>query len=314
MQIFSGKTFNFGRYLLISAFIVFLYGCASLSRGQLAAVKSFTDSCDSLDKYPGAFFEEMAQIRAARGLYFSASLGDAQNRLLELNSIYDGLVKDKQLAGKANLSWEILNSYQRALKILAGAARWEDASREFRTVGRKLDSLIYRYNRSDFTKNLLPTGIGRTAGRAAGITAMIFIKRAQSRAIKKFVAQGDALVSGVVFELVQALKNPQVTFLIENERKGLDINYISYLRKSGTHANSLNDDKYFLSLKERTEKLTYIRGGIISSANRLAKAHNRLAIEFTRRKKVGELFTELLEFEKEVSALTKDYNNIIIPK
>ncbi|MHC1779058.1 MAG: hypothetical protein AB9922_02340 [Bacteroidales bacterium] len=314
MLLFSGKAFSFGRYFIISAFILFLFGCASLSRGQLAAVKSFTASCDSLERYPGAFFDELAQIRAARGLYFSASLGDAQNRVGELNSIYDGLVKDQHLAGKANLSWEILSSYQRALKILAGAARWEDASREFRTMGRKLDSLVYRYNRSDFTKNLLPTGIGKTAGRVAGITAMVFIKRAQSRAVKKFVVQGDALVSGVVFELVQALKNPQVTLLIENEREGLDINYISYLRKTGTHANSLQDDKYFLSLKERTEKLTYIRGGIISSANRLAKAHNKLAAEFTKRKKVSELFTELLEFEKEVSALNKDFKNIIIPK
>ncbi len=314
MQIFPGRAFNFGRYIIISAFILLLFGCASLSRGQLAAVKSFTASCDSLDRYPGAFFEEMAQIRAARGLYFSASLGDAQNRVGELNSIYDGLVKDQQLAGKANLSWEILVSYQRALKILAGAARWEDASREFRTMGRKLDSLVYRYNRSDFAKNLLPTGIGRTAGRAAGITAMIFIKRAQTRAVKRFVEQGDVLVSGVVFELVQALKNPQVTFLIENERKGLDINYISYLRQNGSHANSYEDDKYFLSLKERAEKLTYIRGGIISSANKQAKAHNKLAAEFKKRKKVGELFNELLEFEKEVSALSKEYKNIIIPK
>lgn len=314
MQLFSGRSFNLSRCLMVSAFILFLYGCASLSREQLAAVKSFTATCDSLDKYPGGFFEEMAQIRAARGLYFSASLDDAQNRVGELNSIYEGLVKDQQLARKANLSWEILSSYQRALKILAGAARWEDASREFRTLGRKLDSLIYRYNRSDFTKNLLPTGIGKTAGRTAGITAMIFIKRAQSRAVKNFVVQGDALVSAVVFELVQALKNPQVAFLIENEKKGLDINYISYLRKTGSHACSLQDDKYFLSLKERTEKLTYIRGGIISSANRLAKAHNRLAAEFTKRKKADELFTELLEFEKEVSALNKDYKNIIIPK
>jgi len=303
-----------GRYLMVSVFILFLYGCASLSRGQLAAVKSFTASCDSMERFPAVFFDELAQIRAARGLYFSASLGDAQNRVDELNSIFDGLVKDQQLAGKANLSWAILVSYQRALKILAGAARWEDASREFRTMGRRLDSLVYRYNRSDFTKNLLPTGIGKTAGRAAGITAMVFIKRAQTRAVKRFVAQGDQLVSGVVFELVQALKNPQVTLLIENEKKGLDINYISYLRKNGTHANSLQDDKYFLSLKERTEKLTYIRGGIISSANRLAKAHNKMAAEFTKRKRVSELFAELLEFEKEVSALSTEYKNIIIPK
>jgi hypothetical protein len=293
--------------------ILLLQSCASLSSGQLAAVKSFTSTGDSLGRFPEAFFEELAQIRAARGLYFSASLVDAENRVEELNSIYKGLVKDLQLAKKANLSWEILFSYQRALKILAGAARWEDTSREFRTLGRRLDSLVYRYNQSDFTKHLLPTGIGKTAGRAAGFTAMIFIKRAQSRAVKEFVIQGDDLVSAVVFELVQAFKNEQINLLIDNEKEGLDRNYISYLHKNGSHANSLRDDKEFLSLKERTEKLPNIKGGIISSANRMAKAHNKLATELSKRKKVNELFIELLEFEKEVSALIKEYKKIIIP-
>ena len=119
-----------GSFLFVQ--ILFLQSCASLSSGQLAAVKSFTSTGDSLGRLPEAFFEELAQIRAARGLYFSASLVDAENRVDELNSIYKGLVKDLQLAKKANLSWEILFSYKRALKILAGAARWEDTSREFR--------------------------------------------------------------------------------------------------------------------------------------------------------------------------------------
>jgi len=311
---------NFFSILVLIPFVIgifFLQGCASLSRGQMKAVESFTASGDSLSRYPGGFFEEMARLRAARGLYFSASLSDATLRVGEINAIYAGLVKDVQLANKANLSWEILGKYRSALKVLAGAARWQDAGREFRSLGRSVDSLVKRFNSLEIADAILPMGIGKAAGRLVGYSSELLIKRAQTRAVKNFVKEGDTLVSAVVASLVETLKSPAVTALIENEKRALEQNYISYLKSFGSADSNLskppsayNDDKDYLALKERVEKLTYLRGGVISAANRLAKAHKKIAEEFTKRKKVDELYQELQDFEKEVKVLRSGITTI----
>ncbi|HCV16190.1 MAG TPA: hypothetical protein DF637_07645, partial [Rikenellaceae bacterium] len=59
-------------------------GCASLSKGQVKAIDSFTASCDSFSKHPTLLFEEMAQIRAERAFWYSSSLSDPELRVAEL--------------------------------------------------------------------------------------------------------------------------------------------------------------------------------------------------------------------------------------
>ena len=328
MRLAAGALFTINTFIMVRRFTNFfsilvllplvagvsaLQGCALLSRGQMKAVESFTASGDSLSRYPGGFFEEMAGLRAARGLYFSASLSDGALRVEEINAIYAGKMKDLQLAKKANLSWEILGKYQNALRVLAGAARWQDAGREFRSLGRSVDSLVKEFNSLEIADAVLPMGIGKAAGRLVGYSSQLLIRRAQTRAVKGFVKEGDTLVSAVVASLVQVLKSPAVTALIENEKQGLEQNYISYLKSYGAANSNLsrsplayNDDKEYLALKERVEKLTYIRGGIISAANRMAKAHKKIAEEFTKKRKVDELYRELQDFEKEVKTLRKE--------
>jgi len=306
--------------VVLCGFSVFFaaQGCASLSGGQMKAVESFAVSCDSFSKYPSGFFEEMARLRVERGLYFSASLSDPQLRVEEINSIYASLVKDLQLSKKTNLSLEILTSYQRALKVLSGKGRWQDAGREMRSLGRSLDSLVLRFNALGVLEDALPMGIGKSAGKLAGYTAELFVKRAQARAVKQFVIEGDTLVNALVDNLVKVLRTPAVTALIENEKRGLEQNYISYL-KSVANVNSYgkgkisaySEDREYLALKERVERLATIRGGVISASNRLAKAHSKIAAEFAKRKKISELYQELLDFEKEVANLQKEVKSIV---
>lgn len=306
--------------VLLCGFSMFFaaQGCASLSGGQMKAVDSFAASCDSFSKFPGGFFEEMARLRVERGLYFSASLSDPQLRVEEINSVYSSLVKDLQLSKRTNLSLEILTSYQRALKVLSGKGRWQDAGREMRSLGRSLDSLVLRFNALGVLEQALPIGIGKSAGKLAGYTAEIFVKRAQSRAVKQFVIEGDTLINALVENLVKVLRTPAVTALIENEKRGLEQNYITYLRSVGNRAgdagnrpSGYREDREYMALKERVEKLATVRGGVISASNRLAKAHSKLASEFTKRKKLDELYTELLHFEKEVTNLQKEVKNVV---
>jgi hypothetical protein len=209
--------------------LLMLGGCASLSKGQIKAIDSFTASCDSFSKHPTLFFEEMAQIRAERAFWYSSSLSDPELRVAELNSVYVAYVKDMSLAKKAGVSVEILLIYKRALKVLAGKARWEDAGREFRSLGRTLDSLVRKFNDLGFVE-AFPLGIGKSAGRVAGYTAEVLNKRAQAKSVRGFVIQGDTLVNAVTEVLCEVLASPSVNLLIENEKRGVEQNYITYLK------------------------------------------------------------------------------------
>ncbi|HCT94525.1 MAG: hypothetical protein A2X19_06630 [Bacteroidetes bacterium GWE2_39_28] len=204
-------------------------GCASLSKDQIKAIDTYTASCDSFSKHPTLLFEEIAQIRAERAFWYSSSLSDPELRVSELNSVYGAYVKDMSLAKKAGVSVEILLTYKRALKVLAGKARWEDAGREFRSLGRTLDSLVRKFNDLGFVE-ALPLGIGKSAGRVVGYTAEVLNKRAQAKSVRGFVIQGDTLVNAVTEVLCEVLASPSVNLLIENEKRGVEQNYITYLK------------------------------------------------------------------------------------
>jgi hypothetical protein len=321
-------------------------GCASLSKGQINAIDSFTASCDSFSKHPTLFFEEMAQIRAERAFWYSSSLSDPELRVAELNSVYGAYVKDMSLAKKAGVSVEILLTYKRALKVLAGKARWEDAGREFRSLGRTLDSLVRKFNDLGFVE-ALPLGIGKSAGRVAGYTAEVLNKRAQAKSVRGFVIQGDTLVRAVTEVLCEVLASPSVNLLIENEKRGVEQNYITYLKATkpdkpalsvsqneptssvNQHkpASTINQtiptssinqiasdgyihDKHYFELKGRAEELISRKAGIISAIKHLARAHSKLTTELQKGKEVADFWEELLEFNKEVEALEKGLKSI----
>lgn len=313
LSIKLSKLFMVTNWVIVILSLLSLSSCASLSKGQIKAIDSFTASCDSFSKHPTLLFEEMANIRAERALWYSSSLSDPQLRVEELNSVYGAYIKDMSLAKKAGVSVEILLTYKRALKVLAGKARWEDAGREFRSLGRTLDSLVRKFNELEIV-DALPLGIGKSAGRVAGYTAEVLNKRAQAKSVKGFVIQGDTLVKAVTEVLCEILASPSVNLLIENEKRGVEQNYISYLKASSP--STANDgygyihDKRYIELKGRAEGLTSRKAGIITAVKHLARAHTKLTTELQKGKQVADFWEEILEFNKEVEALEKGLKSI----
>ncbi len=275
------------------------FSCAPLSKGQLQAVNDFAVVCDSFTKYPSTLFIEMANIRSARGLYFTGTLSTPELRIKELNAIHTAMKRDMSLAKKFNLSIEVIDSYQRALKLLSTDTRWRDSGREFRSLGRSIDSLASKFNAFDLIGESIPIGFGKSAGRIVGYSMEIFKKRSQSKAVKEFVKQGDTLISVVISSLVKVLKSQEVTSMIENEKLSLEQNYISYL-KAG-----YSDDRGYLSLRKRVESLTYARGAIISSANRLVKTHHKISESMQKGRDFEEIYTDIINFQKEVKVLSE---------
>lgn len=287
------------------AFLVFivggasLSGCASLSKSQMSSIQSFSSSCDNFARYPSALFVEMAKIRAERGCYYAASLSDPLLRIKELNSLNKALASDLALAKKMDISFEILDTYQRALKSLSHTDRYNNTGREFRSLGRNLDSLINRYNLIDIS-DPLPLGIGKAVGKIVGYGAELYMRNAQTRAVREYVIAGDSLVGAVSESIVGILSSKSVADLIENEAKGLEANYLSYLRSGG---RDFSGDREYLLLLGRVDALAKMRSGTVSAAKALAKAHNKIATEVVKRKKLKQLYLEIEELNDELSAL-----------
>lgn len=307
------KSFSFSLPLFLVALILSFSSCATLSKEQIKSVEKFSNACDSFNRYPSLLFTELAQIRMERGFFYASSLTNSDNRINELNSIYKAFDQDIKLAHKCDASLEILKSYSNALKILTANGRWESRGVEFRSLGRAVDSLIIKTNKLNLFQEDLPVGIAKSAAKIVAYGAETLLKRKQQRLTIAFVNEADTLVQAIVNGLVQVLRNPQVAVLIENETTSLPQNYKSFLKSNPTFS-ALEYDRKYLQLKERTDKLTYSRGQIISAANRLAKAHKEIAQNLQKKRAFGEVFDQLSQLISDIEMLKKQFTTIITVK
>jgi hypothetical protein len=311
MEKFRGKSLGLssiycGRQaLLLAAALLFLTlsGCSSLSKNQLKTIETFAASCDSFSLYPSLLFREMSNLRVERGTYYASSLATPELRFNELNEIYDGSVKDTLMAKKLDLSMKILERYSRALKSLAHPNRTADAGREFRSLGRNLDSLVLAYNGLELTKPL-PSGLINISGRVVGYGAELIAHRVRSRALREYIIAGDSLVSPLCDNLSGLMTGPEVKALIENEQEGLKANYFSYMRIKGADAD-ISEDRRYLSLLDKAASMEKLRKGTSTAVNSLRRAHNKMAKDVVRKKKFSEIYDEVTLFTLEVEKLSK---------
>lgn len=297
------------------AIVLFLSSCSTFSKEQIQSIESFTTACDSFNRYPSLFFAEIAKIRIERGSFYAASLSNPENKINELNSIYEAFEKDTKLSSQCDFSLKILKSYSYALKVLTGDGRWKSRGVEFRSLGRAIDSLVVQANRLKIFENELPVGVAKSAAKIVAYGAETMLKRKQYKLTKAFVSEADTLVQSLVSGLIQTLRSPQLIALIENEREGLPLNYKSYLMSfsssESTPFNSFEYDRIYLNLKERCDKLTRSRGYIISASNRLAKTHKELAKSIYNKKEVDSVFEQLSQLNEGIEILQKQFEVIL---
>lgn len=291
--------------IVLSAAILFLAisSCSSLSKNQIKTVETFAASCDSFTAYPSLLFREMSVLRVERGIYFASSLKTPELRLGELNEIYNESGKDTALAKKLDLSMKILQRYSRALKSLSHQNRVNDAGREFRSLGRSLDSLVYTFNGLELIKPL-PTTLLGLSGRIIGYGTELIVSSSRSKALRIYITEGDSLVSSLCDNLSSLFTGPDVKALIENEQQGLKANYLSFLHSKGSDAE-ISEDRRYVSLLEKADNIDKLRRGSSSAVNALRRAHNKLAKDVTRKKKFAEIYDEISAFNLEVEKLAK---------
>lgn len=208
-----------------------------------------------------------------------------------------------------NLYVDVLNSYLRSLRSISNNARWESTGREIRGVGRNIDSLIIAYNKL-YPGDPVETGIAKQAGKSIAYVVEELTKRRQAVIVKEFVTQGDTLVSVCCDLLMDLLKRREVNELILNEESGLEANYRAYLNAlelSGTFPVIENDRKY-LALKQDIYDAKKMRNKCISSLRSLKNAHSKLLTELKERKKIDQVYEEIIELNLQAMGLMTLFN------
>jgi hypothetical protein len=255
---------------------------------------------DSVAIAPSRFFGNLANVRKERGLFYASSLTSSQARFREMNAISRASINDEALSKRMDIYVNILNSYLRSLRSISNDARWYDTGREIRGIGRNIDSLLFVYNKL-YPDDPVETGIAKQLGKSAGFIAEELNKRRQALIVKEFVEQGDTLVSVCCDALIELLKKREVEELIVNEEIGLDMNYQAYLSALELREEfpKIEYDREYLALKEELYNARKIRDKCVSSLRSLSRAHAKLLTELKERKKIDQIYDELIELNEQ---------------
>jgi len=281
--------------------------CGILSKSQTDAIQRFSVACDSFSATPGRIIHELSSLRTERGTYYAASLSTPELRLEELENLRKTDYSDEKQAKKMDLHYEILKKYMRALRSLSHENRYADLSREFRSLGKNLDSLIFEYNSLELTKSL-PTGIGKAAGEIFGIGARQWMRHRQLRQVKTFVSEGDTLVALLTQSLREGINAPALDTFLESEARGQRADYLSYLN----HKKEVSpaEDLLFLERLDRLDALKTLRTQSLRAALSLRNTHRTLYTSLHSRKKISDFYHQLILFEEDLAEIQKNLHKI----
>ena len=281
---------------LLTAIYVFT-SCAVLTKSQLDMVTKLTVASDTVVASPKTLFNGLATVRIERGLYYAASLTSADAREKEINALATGLIADEQLVKKAEAYVNVLNSYLRALRSISADVRWTSYGTEWRGMGRNIDSLILRFNQTDFRDTDIIVGWAKLSGQYMGYTNERYMRIRQAKAVRAFVTEGDTLLAACADGLIEILKKGELIELIDNESEGLKNNYEAYLHRlelSGLPPDFTADRKY-IELVKQMESVKYTRSRCVTALQSLKRAHAKLVQELKKRQKIDFYFDELIE-------------------
>lgn len=273
---------NLKRVNVIIAAVALIFAtvsCSVLSEKQLQRVEDLAIKGDTLASTPSAIFRTLSEIRLERGLLYAASLTTPEVRFEEVQAIAEGSIEDKKKWAKADIYIGILSSYFKALQSVSNEERWRSVGREFRGLGRGVDSLIIEYN--ELFGADIPEGVAKTSGKAFGYIGENINKFRQTKYLKEFVAIGDTLVAECTDSLTSILKSKELNELIENETQGLEANYKAYIyaMSQGGFPPQIERDREYVALVEKANSLKQIRNRAVSALRAVKNAHHKLLLE-----------------------------------
>ncbi len=295
-------------------FAVLMLSSCFMTKAQLKTVNNLAVSSDSVAIAPSVIFTKLADVRKERGLIYVASLEGTETRISELDNLYKSIQSDKEIINQTDAYVSILGSYIRALKSLSAPVRYEQYGTSLRGMGRNIDSLFIAYNALetalDHKDRLIEKeniGVAKQIGRTSGYVASETGRRVQRRLMKKFLEQGDTLVSTCCDRLSEIIKKEQVSELISLEEQAITADYRSYLNSmhsQGTPINT-NFDAGYLAMRQDIADARNIQSRCVTALNSLKKAHHKLVGQMQKGASYKEYAESLSDLSSQAAALRK---------
>lgn len=281
--------------------LILMAGCSTLSKSQLKRINTFASAQDSIGTGPKAIFNILADVRQERGLIYAASLTDTETRIHELNAMAKAAFREGQASAKANICFDILSSYARALKSLSADTRWKQYGTELRGIGRNMDSLAIAYNKLDWGTIYEP-GLGKELGKTGGYLTEQYMKRRQRKLVTDMLTVGDTIVTACCDALIASLKSDQFTELIDNEEQGLESDYRAYLNsmRAQDRFPEMAVDRTYLCQKAQIETVRSLRRQSITMLQSLRKAHKALINGMDKSRSYSEISDDLFELNAQI--------------
>lgn len=291
--------------VVVIVLVAGLESCSVLSQTQLDRIENLALNADSVVSAPSAIFSTLSEVRLERGLFYAASFSSPEARFEEIQALAESSIEEKKRAEKADVYVGILNSYFRALRSIANEERWRGVGREFRSLGRGVDSLIVESNEL-FGKDT-PVGIAKVAGKTFGYFAENINKFRQTKYVKEFVALGDSLVAECTDSLASILKSKSLIELIENESAGLEANYKAYIYAmiEGGYPPQVSNDKEYVLLVEKMSSVKQIRNKAVAALRSVKNGHHKLLLELGKEDLEKEVFEDFQSINSLLLELSK---------
>jgi hypothetical protein len=227
-----------------------------------------------------------------------------------LDSVYINKSHACKVSEKVDITFKIIDGYAQSLAALSSDKYERQLEVHANNFGADIDSLIKTYNNIDNTKNL-PTGIGVAVSRLVYIGGKQYLRAKQAKEIKNFVPQADTLISVMTTNLLVFLNSDNINELINAEERGINENYLSYIRQ--TPKTSVENDFAYLELKNSIDGIKKLRVQTIKATKNLRTTHKKLLIEIEKKKGFKEVINELQMLFEQIKELKSTVENIENP-
>jgi len=217
-------------------FLIFLSGCAVLTKTQIKEVDTFAATAKNYSTLPGTVIEKHGEMRKTQKMLKASTFKEGETSLELIESALSSMEKLKKRAAEINGILNILDHYGDLLITLTSDKFTNEMQKNAETLGSEIDKGINNHNKHYKTNfSLFGSTVAAIVRGAAGIS----IKRKQSKALKRAVIEADPAVREMIAKVEKFLllylneegRKPETKGLIGNVESDLKETYKTIVEK-----------------------------------------------------------------------------------
>jgi hypothetical protein len=296
--------------------LLLLPGCASLTNSQIDEIHTYATLLQNYSDYPSHVLEEFIDLKYDVDLCNSGTFGFASVN----GKIWQVYLDKKAALTKAkrlDVSIRVIQAYAVAISNLSSSDLSDNLDKPSQKLGENTDTLISTYNSQ--ATNKLPKGVGKLLGDVVLFSGKTLVKDRQAKELKKFILQGDTLISIITEAINKDLNEIVLQSWIPGIKNTLASNHQNLLE----NLNPKGDYTAYIATqynKEvgqyivRIDKLEEMTKKTIQSVSEVQKAHKRLLTTIQTRKKLKEKVADIQALSNSLQTMHDDLTKILEAK